>query len=61
MESLNLLNTDSAEDKDLIYKVKKYRKVRNNIVHNNKNVEKEEAEDIISCIEKLCESITGGK
>lgn len=40
MESLNLLNTDSAEDKDLIYKVKKYRKVRNNIVHNNKNVEK---------------------
>lgn len=60
MEALNLLNTNNDEDKEMLYKVKRYRKIRNDIVHNNKNVEKKEAEDIISCIEKLCESIKGG-
>lgn len=59
MEALNLLNTNNDEDKEMLYKVKRYRKIRNDIVHNNKNVEKKEAEDIISCIEKLCESIKG--
>ena len=60
MESLNLLNTNNAEDEEALYKVKKYRKIRNNIVHNNVNVGKREAKDIISCIEKLCASINSG-
>ena len=60
MESLNLLNTNNNEDKDILYKVKKYRRTRNNIVHNNVNIGKREAKDIISCIEKLCASINGG-
>lgn len=49
MESLNLLNTNNAEDEEALYKVKKYRKIRNNIVHNNVNVGKRESKDIISC------------
>lgn len=60
MESLNLLNTNNAEDEEALYKVKKYRKIRNNIVHNNVNVGKRESKDIISCIEKLCASINSG-
>lgn len=60
MESLNLLNTNNAEDEEVLYKVKKYRKIRNNIVHNNVNIGKREAKDIISCIEKLCTSINSG-
>ena len=60
MESLSLLNTNNAEDEEFLYKVKKYRKIRNNIVHNNVNIGKREAKDIISCIEKLCTSINSG-
>lgn len=60
MESLNLLNTNNAEDEEVLYKVKKYRKIRNNIVHNNVNIGKREAKDIISCIEKICTSINSG-
>lgn len=60
MESLNLLNTNNVEDEEVLYKVKKYRKIRNNIVHNNVNIGKREAKDIISCIEKLCTSINSG-
>ena len=48
------------EDEEALYKVKKYRKIRNNIVHNNVNVGKRESKDIISCIEKLCASINSG-
>lgn len=60
MESLNLLNTNNAEDEEVLYKVKKYRKIRNNIVHNNVNIGEREAKDIISCIGKLCTSINSG-
>ena len=60
IETLNLLNTNNAEDKKVLYKVKMYRKTRNNIVHNNVNIGKREANDIISYIEKLCISINSG-
>lgn len=60
VETLNLLNTNNAEDEEVLYRVKKYRKTRNNIVHNNVNIGKREANDIISCIEKLCASINSG-
>ena len=58
--SLNLLNTNNAEDRKILSKVKLYRQIRNNIVHNNVNVGKKQANDIISCIEKLCTSINNG-
>lgn len=58
--SLNLLNTNNAEDRKILSKVKGYRQIRNNIVHNNINVGKKQANDIISCIEKLCTSINNG-
>ena len=58
--SLNLLNTNNAEDRKILSKVKGYRQIRNNIVHNNVNVGKKQANDIISCIEKLCTSINNG-
>ena len=49
MESLNLLNTNNAEDEEALYKVKEViEKYANNIVHNNVNVGKREAKDIIS-------------
>lgn len=60
IETLNLLNTNNAEDKEILYRVKKYRKTRNNIVHNNINIGKREANDIISYIERLCASINNG-
>lgn len=58
--SLNLLNTNNVEDREILSKVKGYRQIRNNIVHNNVNVGKKQANDIISCIEKLCTSINNG-
>ena len=60
MEALNLLNTNNAEDKEILNKVKDYRKIRNSIVHSNVNIEQKYAKDIISCIEKLCTSINSG-
>ena len=60
MESLNLLKMNNAEDQEILYKVKKYRKLRNNVVHNNVNIGKREAKDVIACIEKLCTSIDSG-
>ena len=60
MESLNLLNTNNAEDEEALYKVKKYRKIRNNIVHNNVNVGKREAKILFPALKKLCASINSG-
>ena len=60
MESLNLLKMNNAEDQEVLYKVKKYRRLRNNVVHNNVNIRKREAKDVISCIEKLCTFIDSG-
>ena len=58
--SLNLLNTNNDEDSETLSKVRGYMLIRNNIVHNNVNVGKKQANDIISCIEKLCTSINNG-
>lgn len=60
MGALDLLNTKNAEDKEVLYKVKTYKKVHNNIVHNNVNVGEKDAKDIILYIEKLCASINNG-
>ena len=60
LNTLSLLNTNNDKDKELLRKVKEYRKVRNNIVHTNANVSKEDATDIIKSIDELCKSIRNG-
>ncbi|QUO20764.1 SIR2 family protein [Clostridiaceae bacterium Marseille-Q4143] len=60
MKSLNLLNTNNAEDKEALFKVKEYRKIRNSIVHENVMIGKKQAKDIISCVDRVCTSVNNG-
>lgn len=53
----SVLNTEKEAMKKVISKVKQARQIRNKIVHENVNIYKKEATEIVNNIDKLCNAI----
>lgn len=60
MNMVNLLNTNDPTQKKLLMDVKKYRNVRNSLVHTNASISRREATDIVNSVDELCKAINDG-
>ncbi len=54
------LYTENEKFKKLISDTKKYRQIRNHIVHGSMNISKEEAIEIVKNIDEVCKAIKNG-